>query len=265
LDELPNGPEILPDLNTESNGTINAIESTLEETTSTLLPIAVQSDSILKQLPEVPGSTGSLNSIETLLDSYISVTYDAVRKCKQRVIDSSQEFWTGWRWSRESPVRESFWISWAKKRATSVRDNRALALIDVSDEVDEGLGQLKIVQEYLEAYRKGSYGRPLESLSEVIKRLRAVFGVGWFFEWPSGQHPLNSTWPWADVKPSLLVLWGVCWMFFAAPAPYGQPPRPGHPFGQSQSRPYNTYYNLLGYACKCSTHFLKVGFCVGRK
>lgn len=36
---------------------------------------------------------------------------------------------------------------------------------------------------------------------------------GWFAEWPNGQHPLNTTWPW-NVKPSLVVLWGVCWMFY---------------------------------------------------
>ncbi|KAG8526747.1 uncharacterized protein KY384_008176 [Bacidia gigantensis] len=35
----------------------------------------------------------------------------------------------------------------------------------------------------------------------------------WFNEWPNGQRPLSTTWPW-NVKPSLLVLWGVCWMFF---------------------------------------------------
>lgn len=37
---------------------------------------------------------------------------------------------------------------------------------------------------------------------------------GWFAEWPNGQPPLNTTWPWNDVKPSLVVLWGVCWMFY---------------------------------------------------
>lgn len=36
---------------------------------------------------------------------------------------------------------------------------------------------------------------------------------GWFAEWPNGQRPLSTTWPW-NVKPSLLVLWGVCWMFY---------------------------------------------------
>ncbi len=41
---------------------------------------------------------------------------------------------------------------------------------------------------------------------------RAVFH-GWFSEWPNGQPPLNTTMPW-NVKPSLVVLWGVCWMFF---------------------------------------------------
>jgi len=39
---------------------------------------------------------------------------------------------------------------------------------------------------------------------------------GWFAEWPNGQRPLSTTWPW-NVKPSLLVLWGVCWMFYGSP------------------------------------------------
>lgn len=36
---------------------------------------------------------------------------------------------------------------------------------------------------------------------------------GWFAEWPNGQPPLNTTWPY-NIKPSLVVLWGVCWMFY---------------------------------------------------
>ena len=36
----------------------------------------------------------------------------------------------------------------------------------------------------------------------------------WFAEWPNALHPLNTTWPW-NVKTALLVLWGVCWMFYA--------------------------------------------------
>ena len=37
-------------------------------------------------------------------------------------------------------------------------------------------------------------------------------GEGWFAEWPNGLRPLSTTWPW-NIKPSLVVLWGVCWMF----------------------------------------------------
>ena len=37
-----------------------------------------------------------------------------------------------------------------------------------------------------------------------------------FTEWPGGRRPLNTTWPW-DVKPALMVLWGVCWMFYGSP------------------------------------------------
>jgi hypothetical protein len=45
-------------------------------------------------------------------------------------------------------------------------------------------------------------------------RLKSLFGVGWFLEWPEGQRPLNSTWPWSGIKLSIVVLWGVCWMFY---------------------------------------------------
>ncbi|KAK3704016.1 hypothetical protein LTR37_014120 [Vermiconidia calcicola] len=35
----------------------------------------------------------------------------------------------------------------------------------------------------------------------------------WFCEFPDAQHPLSTTWPWS-IRPSLAVLWGVCWMFY---------------------------------------------------
>ncbi len=38
-------------------------------------------------------------------------------------------------------------------------------------------------------------------------------GQDWFTEWPSGRRPLSTTWPW-NIRPSLVILWGVCWMFF---------------------------------------------------
>lgn len=38
-------------------------------------------------------------------------------------------------------------------------------------------------------------------------------GNNWFKEWPDGRRPLNTTWPW-NIRPSLVVLWGVCWMFY---------------------------------------------------
>jgi hypothetical protein len=34
-----------------------------------------------------------------------------------------------------------------------------------------------------------------------------------FAEFSSSHRPLSMTWPW-DIKPSLMVLWGVCWMFY---------------------------------------------------
>ena len=38
-----------------------------------------------------------------------------------------------------------------------------------------------------------------------------------FTEWPGGRRrALSTTWPW-NVKTSLMVLWGVCWMFYESP------------------------------------------------
>jgi hypothetical protein len=44
------------------------------------------------------------------------------------------------------------------------------------------------------------------------QKLRRRWREEWFFEYPDGRPPLSTTWPWA-IKPSLAVLWGVCWMF----------------------------------------------------
>ena len=35
----------------------------------------------------------------------------------------------------------------------------------------------------------------------------------WFSVFPDARHPLSTTWPWS-IRPSLAVLWGVCWMFY---------------------------------------------------
>ena len=48
---------------------------------------------------------------------------------------------------------------------------------------------------------------------------RKVLDDDWFTEWPSGRRPLSTTWPW-NIKPSLVVLWGVCWMFYVATPEY---------------------------------------------
>jgi hypothetical protein len=180
------------------------------------------SKSIEDQLQEILPPTEGLQSLESHLDRYIARTYENLRKCKQSVVNTSRDFW----------------IRWSRKRGTSIHDTRSQAiLVKLLDKEDDGTEQLANLQRYLEAYIAGSFSRALESLSEVVSRLRAVFGIGWFFEWPSGRHPLNSTWPWADVKPSLLVLWGVCWMFF--PTYYGEPYIQEHSRIRYQQQLYN--------------------------
>ncbi|KAF2452643.1 hypothetical protein BDY21DRAFT_157005 [Lineolata rhizophorae] len=44
-----------------------------------------------------------------------------------------------------------------------------------------------------------------------------------FTEFKDNRRPLSTTWPWS-IKPSLAVLWGVCWMFFNSPPQEQQTP-----------------------------------------
>lgn len=89
---------------------------------------------------------------------------------------------------------------------------------------------------------------------ETVDRLHSLFGVGWFFEWPGGRHPLNSTWPWADVKPSLLVLWGVCWMFIMA-LPVGMSRSSSQPSPLSHHpRAFSSHPHTYCYCCGPARH-----------
>jgi hypothetical protein len=38
-------------------------------------------------------------------------------------------------------------------------------------------------------------------------------GDKWCSEFSNNQRPISTTWPWS-IRPSLAVLWGVCWMFY---------------------------------------------------
>ena len=51
---------------------------------------------------------------------------------------------------------------------------------------------------------------------------------GRFADWPDGQRPLSTTMPWT-IKPSLVVLWGVCWMFYYHNARVNQPQEEAQP------------------------------------
>lgn len=57
--------------------------------------------------------------------------------------------------------------------------------------------------EWLEADARQGYGKKQRNL------------LSWFSEFPDNHRPISTTWPWS-IKPSLAVLWGVCWMFYGA-------------------------------------------------
>lgn len=66
---------------------------------------------------------------------------------------------------------------------------------------------------------------------QYLKRI----GEEWFAEWPNSQRPLSTTWPW-NIKPSLLVLWGVCWMFYGDDEKPTGYPRRGAPVSEELGR-----------------------------
>lgn len=171
--------------------------------------------SLKQSLEALPPGKGLLG-LERLLDQYVASCNGVLQRAKTRVTKASSEAW----------------ISWAKKRGASCRDQRSQAVL--LKLLDDG-SKFQVLKRYLDAYYAFSYYQARERLVDVVCRLRAVFNVGWFFEWPSGQHPLNSTWPWADVKPSLMVLWGVCWMFFPTYDSYSQNHSPWTSYQQPAS------------------------------
>lgn len=46
-------------------------------------------------------------------------------------------------------------------------------------------------------------------------------GDKWCAEFSNNQRPTSTTWPWS-IRPSLAVLWGVCWMFYPSGNEAGQ-------------------------------------------
>lgn len=201
--ELPSGPSIHIQTGTARDGTPTNYQATVG--------FSYLNDrraiSTWAKLLEAPKTADGLRQLETVCDDYIAQSYKVLQKAKQNV----------------SKLSTDIWIRWATKRGYSVHDERAQARLVKWEEAEQLLilqGKLHNLEYYLNTYIEFDYVHVRQRLGEEVSRLRAVFGSGWFFEWPSGQHPLNTTWPWADVKPSLMVLWGVCWMFF--PTPYGE-------------------------------------------
>ena len=94
-------------------------------------------------------------------------------------------------------------------------------------------------------------------------------GEAWFAEWPNSQRPLSTTWPW-NIKPSLLVLWGVCWMFYGptgndikrptrnprGAAQSGDNLRTGHLGNRdNQSQPQEPQSKFFRQPCQCRDIF----------
>ena len=79
---------------------------------------------------------------------------------------------------------------------------------------------------------------------QYLEQMRR-FCDDWFSEWSSGRPPLSSTMPW-NIKPSLVVLWGVCWMFYMANTQDTGPGQPREGTWMAQPLPQAGMQNPLG-------------------
>jgi hypothetical protein len=95
----------------------------------------------------------------------------------------------------------------------------------LSDAARKGLQDEKYIANLVHLLRRLQYilfeilvHRSLWQINEIVlywqeyRRQQNKLDDGWFAEWPNGERPLNTSFPW-NIRPSLIVLWGVCWMF----------------------------------------------------
>lgn len=69
----------------------------------------------------------------------------------------------------------------------------------------------------LETLKRSLYHfRCLKLVAFILQCFQALFTISctFKFEWPDGRRPPCTTMPW-NIWPSLMVLWGVCWMFYS--------------------------------------------------
>jgi hypothetical protein len=96
----------------------------------------------------------------------------------------------------------------------------------LSNAAYKGLQDEKFVANLVHLLRRLQYilfeilvHRSLWQIAEIAqywqeyRRQQNKLDDGWFAEWPNGERPLSTAFPW-NIRPSLVVLWGVCWMFF---------------------------------------------------
>lgn len=106
-----------------------------------------------------------------------------------------------------------------------------------------------LLQEALRLLEIQFWGQYLQQQREI---------EGCFAEWPNSQPPLNTTWPW-NVKPSLIVLWGVCWMFYDnnVNIPWTTPDREERSRvadNPRPSQPYLQHHNHITRKSACESH-----------
>lgn len=107
--------------------------------------------------------------------------------------------------------------------------------------------------------------RSLGFLEDEIHRWREhwqqqkQFCDSWFCEWPSGRRPLSTTWPW-NIKSSLVVLWGVCWMFYGNLLSHNEATGEAGEGNRQWQQPPASQPNMQTF----STTFISISICLTR-
>lgn len=84
----------------------------------------------------------------------------------------------------------------------------------------EGKGLMRFFALFIREAKKPLMERFTRFLREVAFRLQTylqlIFVLCKFSGWPDGEQPRCMSMPW-NIRPVLVVLWGVCWMFYSSP------------------------------------------------
>lgn len=197
-----------------------------QEESKTLCASQRSFDSFYNKNPSLPH--GSVDGITEIMCTHLFETekYMPGLRC-QRSKNSQSQFshktWLLWNKNKKEKEKQTVLDSLNHNICAALKllRNHLKLVSTTMDLLDDATMSLNTIQdeslEWLEKIEQIS-DRLLERLRRVYTQL-VIYAVIFFWlfdEYPNGIRHLCTTMPWT-IWPALVVLWGVCWMFYSGP------------------------------------------------